>query len=177
MGSLHVSAALFGLRCLRSFTFNSWLVDSESSTSTSTIPKDFTAVGPRTASSSRTSRQRLHLQREGMWIDTNKNNGVQETDCTNLPYNLDGGEANRRRRGTPTPLETSPALFSTGTPSNASWRIWVDRHNSKTSNVTFADGHAANVSLTKLWTDCTWYNGWTPQQPLSSSLPSSDKPR
>ncbi len=151
-----------------SYTFNSWLADQGSTPPTSNIPKDF--GGWSQTYSTIQNQGATPLFCEGMWIDTNKNNGVQESDRTNLPYNLDGGEANGVDNANATGNISGPAPY-TGTPSNASWRIWVDRHNAKTTNITFADGHAAVVSLTNLWTEPTWYNGWTPQQPLSS-LPS-----
>lgn len=146
-----------------SYTFNSWLAN-QVPAPTSNIPKDF--GGWAQIYSNIQNQSSTPLFTEGMWIDTNKNNGVQETDSTNLPYNLDGGESNSIDNANATGNISGPAPY-TGTPSNASWRIWVDRHNNKTLDVNFADGHAAPVSLTNLWTEPTWYNGWTPQKPLT----------
>ncbi|MGN6371120.1 MAG: type II secretion system protein [Phycisphaerae bacterium] len=151
-----------------SYTFNSWLADPGGKPPTSNIPKDF--GGWCQVYSTIQNQAATPLFCEGMWIDTNKNNGVQETDPTNLPYNLDGGQANGVDNANASGNISGPAPY-TGNPSNASWRIWVDRHNARTTNVTFADGHASIVPLTRLWSDCTWYNGWTPQPPLNSLPP------
>ena len=93
-----------------SYTFNSWLADQGSTPPTSNIPKDFGGWSP--IYSTIQNQGATPLFCEGMWIDTNKNNGVQETDRTNLPYNLDGGEANGVDNANATGNISGPAPFT-----------------------------------------------------------------
>jgi prepilin-type N-terminal cleavage/methylation domain-containing protein/prepilin-type processing-associated H-X9-DG protein len=146
---------------LGSYAFNSWMPDFAGSIPVGNVPADMTTWSHIYNAIQNQSTTPLFM--DGMWIDTNTIIGVQESDRNSLPYSLDGGEGKGRDNADffPTP---GPFPYASNTV-NASWRIFVDRHN-KAINVVFADGHASPLPLTNLYSDVTWYNGWVAQPPL-----------
>jgi prepilin-type N-terminal cleavage/methylation domain-containing protein/prepilin-type processing-associated H-X9-DG protein len=129
-----------------SYTFNSWLYTDVPPSSTHTSPGGTSM----SIYSNIVNQTTTPLLVDGMWLDTNNNGGVRETDfAKTLPSNLDGGESN----SPPVDNPNAPGASST-----ALWRIFVDRHGGMT-NFSFTDGSAAGVKIGDMY-KMSYYNQW-----------------